>query len=101
MRFILLAAIAFSCMGFSAYADTTRDFFRLSNIKDALVDGDCQRYGGYKYRGDVAKLAVETSNNGTKIGNYRNVVRYDGGIYVLWSYRSGLITRTMEWCIFK
>ena len=101
MRLGLLSAIIFSCFGYSANADVTQNFFRLSNIKDALVEGDCQRYGGYKYGGDVAKLAVKTSKRGKQIGNYRNVKRYKGDIYVLWSYRSGLVTRAMEWCIFK
>lgn len=101
MRFSLLFVTFLIFFGFSANADITKDFFRLSNIKGALDEGDCERYGGYKYGGDVAKLAVKTSKRGKNFDNYRNVKKYKGDIYVLWSYRSGIGVRTMEWCIFK
>ena len=87
----------------SANAERKYDFFQLSNIKDALEEGDCQRFGGYKYNGDVAKLAVLLNKQGKRVGTYNNVKQFNGNTYVMWGYRSGFIfvSTTLEWCVFK
>lgn len=97
-----LLIISFSFfLPFSASARTPSDFFRLSNIKDALVEGDCTRFGGFRFDGDVAAMASTLSRRGAKRRGYNNVIDYRGRIYVLWSYRSGAITRRMEFCVFS
>ena len=84
----------------SASAQSSSDFYQRSNIKDALIEGDCERYGGQTFRGDVAAMAGVLVDEGRSVGGYRNVVQYGGEIYVLWSFRSGFIERTMQFCIF-
>ena len=97
---LLVIAFSFS-LPVAVSARSPSEFFRLSNIKDALVEGDCERFGGVPNDGDVAELASTISRRGEKIRGYNNVIDYRGRVYVLWSYRSGLITRRMEFCVFR
>ena len=87
----------------SAIAQTKYDFFQLSNVENALDEGDCEIFGGYRYNGDVAELSVLLSKRGRRVGTYNNVKSYNGNTYVLWGYRSGIIfvSTTLEWCVFK
>lgn len=96
--FLLVFTLSFP---FLARAQSPYEFFRLSNIKDALVEGDCERFGGVPSNSDVAELATTLSQRGEKVRGYNNVIDYRGRVYVLWSYRSGLIARRMEFCVFR
>jgi len=100
MKSLVLTFLFVTCFGLSVNAKSANDFFRLSNVEYALAEGDCPRYGGYRYKGDVAKLALKLSKKGTSVGSYRNVRKYRGVFYVMWMYRSGPLV-TAEWCIFK
>jgi len=99
--FLLLFVTLSLSIPFSANARSPSEFFRLSNIKVALVEGDCARFGGMRNDGDVAAMAGTLSRRGQKTRGYNNVIDYNGRVYVLWSYRSGLITRRMEFCVFR
>lgn len=99
--FSILSLSLFLLFPVGVSAQSASDFYRLSNIEDALSEGDCARFGGMRFDGDVAAMANTLSQRGEKFRGYNNVIRYRGSIYVLWSYRSGLMTRSLEFCIFR
>ena len=100
MIFLLLSTYYFK----NAYASNMQEFIRLSKFKDALVEGDCQRYGGTtKGLPDDAFIVLSEAPN---YQGLRNVVRYRGNIFVFYSYASSgffnkmLGVRTMSICKF-
>ena len=65
------------------------EFARLSNIKDALIEGDCQRFGGTQNIRELDNPLVTLSEKGRKLRGYNNVVDYNGRVYVVYSIQSG------------
>lgn len=102
-RVILWALLTVQVVFFgsvSASAQGSAEFYQRSNIKDALIEGDCQRFGGKDFRGDVSAMANALATDGQRVDGYKNVLRYRGKVYVLWTFRSGFVERTMKFCIF-
>lgn len=65
-------------------ANSIEEFAARSQTKDALLDGDCQKWGG-AIRGLPKNPILTLEKHGERLGGYRNVLRYQGAIYVLYS----------------
>ena len=79
----LLFLLTFAA-GNPVFANDINEFARLSNIKDGLERGDCERYGGS--RSGMPKNPMQTLEaKGIRLGGYNNVRRYQGDIYVVYS----------------
>ena len=65
------------------------EFARLSNKKNALVEGDCQRYGGTQKIPELDDPFVTLSKKGKKLGGYNNVIGFNQRIYIVFSVPSG------------
>ena len=86
--FILIALFFFAMQSFSI-ASEVDEFARLSQKKDALIEGDCQRYGGSQKIPELDNPFVTLSKEGEKLGGYNNVIGFNGHIYIVYSYSKG------------
>lgn len=84
----------------SVFASGVDAFAQRSQVKGALVEGDCLRYGGVRYVGDIVKLSGTLSRRGAQVSSYRNVKRYRGKTYVMWSYSNTFVSGVLEYCVF-
>ena len=66
------------------FANSIEDFAARSQTKDALLDGDCKKWGG-SVTGLPKDPILTLEKYGERLGGYRNVVRYRGAIYILYS----------------
>jgi len=84
-----LAALFFFSMQSLSIASGVDEFARLSQKKDALIEGDCQRYGGTQKIPELDNPFVTLSKEGEKLGGYNNVIGFDRHIYIVFSFPSG------------
>ena len=105
---VFLSFFLFTSIASTLLASDINEFARLSNIKDALKAGDCQRYGGTNK--GIPQNPIQTLEKyGESLGGYRNVRRYNGDIYIVYSapksgfmnYLAGGIVREIVICKFK
>ena len=87
--FIIIKVFAVVSLLFSpVMANSIEEFAARSQQKDWLSDGDCQKWGG-KVNGLPKNPIVTLDKYGKRLGGYRNVFRYKGAIYVMYSVSNG------------
>jgi hypothetical protein len=85
----ILVALFFFAMQSLSIASGVDEFARLSQKKDALIEGDCQRYGGTQKIPELDNPFVTLSKKGEKLGGYNNVIGFNRHIYIVVSVPAG------------
>ncbi len=88
-KLFVSAAVLYFAMQSLSVASGLDEFARLANKKDALIEGDCQRFGGTQHIPELDNPFVTLSKKGEKLGGYNNVIGFNGGVYVVFSTPSG------------
>ena len=88
-KLFVSATLLYFAMQSLSMASGLNEFARLSNIKDALIEGDCQRFGGTQNIQELDNPFVTLSEKGKKLSGYNNVVGFNGRVYVVFSTPSG------------
>lgn len=103
--------VSISIAGLATAANPNVDrFVQLSNVKDALEYGDCEKFGGYSVRGSEYQSVIDkTAGSRTYLRN--NAKIYRGFLYVGWTFANpesktlnaliGNVSRVVGICRFK